>query len=272
MDGLDANLLFITFTVFVLVCHPPHAATCHAPRKVRDFLSMPDSGGSRSRGGSSHVLDFPAFVKAYAWALYRRGGAGGHDDDDDSSDGENYDENDSRSSLSDPAKARGRRRTARNASRAGSPGSKADQIARKLGYGSKDRPTSRGQRQGRGRGRLGAVDNGVGIGEEAELRRWQKRLGDKQMRRLERVFSEWAVDDAADHGGGGSGATLEVRDLERCFRELGKVDVRPRELRAWCDGVDLAPGDTLSLADFAYAYHAMFVDAGGEGVRAKRGY
>lgn len=90
------------------------------------------------------------------------------------------------------------------------------------------------------------------------------------MRRLERVFGEWAVDEAAadDVDGNGGGGTVEVRDLERCFRELGKVDVQSRELRAWCDGVDLAPGDTLSLADFAYAYHAMFIDAG-EGVREK---
>lgn len=88
------------------------------------------------------------------------------------------------------------------------------------------------------------------------------------MRRLERVFDEWAVDDADD--GGGGGATVEVRDLERCFRELGKDDVQRHELRAWCDEVDLAPGDALSLADFAYAYHAMFVDAGGEGTRFSR--
>ena len=85
------------------------------------------------------------------------------------------------------------------------------------------------------------------------------------MRRLERVFDEWAVDDT--DGDGDGGATVEVRDLERCFRELGKDGVQRNELRAWCDEVDLAPGDALSLADFAYAYHAMFVDAGGEGAR-----
>lgn len=82
------------------------------------------------------------------------------------------------------------------------------------------------------------------------------------MRRLERVFNEWAVEDDSSDG---DGATVEVRDLERCFKELGRDDVQRRELRAWCDGADLAPGDNLSLADFAYAYHSMFVDTTGEG-------
>lgn len=218
---------------------------------MRDFLRTADdgkTGRSRSTGarGNTH-LDFPAFVKAYAWVFYRGGDAGDHSDD-------NEDQSDeSLSSSSDPTRrARGRRRIPRSTSRDGSRRSSSrnkDQRARTLGYGSADKG-SRDRRWGRG-----------GIGEEAELRRWGKRLGHKQMRRLERVFENWAVEDADGSGG----ATVEARDLERCFKELGKDGVQRHELRAWCDEVDLAPGDALSLADFAYAYHAMFVDAGGKG-------
>eukprot|EP00903_Cladosiphon_okamuranus_P006300 g6178.t1 len=218
--------------------------------EVRDFLRATQHGNtsrSRSTGahGSSH-LDFPAFVKAYAWVFYRGGYAGDQSDD-------NEDESDEAlSSSSDPTRReRGRWRTPRSTSRDGSRrGSSRNKVqrARKLGYGSTVRG-SRDRSWGRG-----------GIGEEAELRRWGKRLGEKQMRRLERVFDEWAVDDTD----GGGGATVEAKDLERCFKELGKDGVQRHELRAWCDEVDLAPGDALSLADFAYAYHAMFVDAGGE--------
>lgn len=98
----------------------------------------------------------------------------------------------------------------------------------------------------------------MGIGEEAELRRWEKRLGKEQMRRLKRTFDSWA-DEAG--GRGGQTGVVEAQDLEACFRELGKR-VDRRELKAWCESVDLAPEDGLSLADFAYAFHAMFVDAG----------
>ncbi len=219
-------------------------------------------------------MDFPAFVKAYAWIFYRGGGSGGEDSDDDvddsSSGGGETDGVARGRARSDPARReRGRRRTPSNTSRAdgGRGRSGSEQRSRKLGYGGSDRGGSRDRGRGRGRGRGRShrgVDGAVGIGEEAELRRWEKRLGEKQMRRLERVFNEWAVDDAG-HDGGGAGATVEVRDLERCFKELGRNDVNIRELRAWCDEVDLAPGDALSLADFAYAYHSIFVDAGGEG-------
>lgn len=230
---------------------------------MRDFLRTAEDGdrsGSRARGGSGGSrLDFPAFVKAYAWVFYRGGGAGEHYDDDDDHSDESF------SASSDPTRQeRGRRRPPRSTCRTGTRGrssSNKEQRTRKLGYGSIDRG-SRDRSWGWERRQEG-VGSRVGIGEEAELRRWGKRLGDKQMRRLERVFHEWAVDDA----GGGGGATVEVRDLERCFRELGKEGVQRREVRAWCDEVDLAPGDALSLADFAYAYHVMFVDAGGEGVR-----
>lgn len=104
---------------------------------------------------------------------------------------------------------------------------------------------------------------GCGIGEEAELRRWEKRLGEKQMRRLQQVFDAWA-----DDGGRGGGGVVRARDLEGCFGELGK-DVQVRELRAWCEEVDLAPEDALGLADFAYAFHSMFLAAAtGEGMCA----
>ena len=104
---------------------------------------------------------------------------------------------------------------------------------------------------------------GSGIGEEAELRRWEKRLGEKQMRRLQQVFDAWAED-----GGRGGGGVVRARDLEGCFGELGK-DPQVRELRAWCEEADLAPKDALSLADFAYAFHSMFLAAAtGEGVCA----
>lgn len=82
------------------------------------------------------------------------------------------------------------------------------------------------------------------------------------MRKLEDVFDAWA--EGGSDGGRGPGE-VEVRDLKECFTELGR-EVEPIALRAWCEEADLAPGDALSLADFAYAFHAMFVDAGGEGV------
>ena len=242
---------------------------------MREFLRIADSGGSRSRGGSR--LDFSGFVKAFAWIFYRGGGAGDEDMDDDvddSSGGETDDVARGRDKSNPARRERGRRRTPTDTSRDAGARGRSEQRPRKLGYGSIDRGGSRDRSRSRGRGRSrgqshGVADDGVGIGEEAELRRWEKRLGEKQMRRLERVFNEWAVD--AGDGGGGGGATVEVRDLERCFKELGKDDMHRRELQAWCDEVDLAPGDALSLADFAYAYHSMFVDAGREGVRVCSG-
>lgn len=215
--------------------------------KVRDFQRMTGgSSGSRGRAGPPR-LDFPSFVKAYAWIFYNdRGGDG--DSSGDST-------NDSVSSSSNRKRGRGRQ-TTQNVSHAGARGKRGDiddDKPRKLGYAERNK-------RGGIRGREKRLGSGGGIGEEAELRRWEKRLGDKQMRRLERVFDEWAVEDRD-----GDGATVEVRDLGRCFKELGKTGVLPGELRAWCDEVDLAPGDFLSLADFAYAYHSMFVDAGGRG-------
>lgn len=228
----------------------------HLDGKVRDFLRTAEDGErGRSRArvgvGGSHV-DFPAFVKAYAWVFYRGGGAGDHYDDDTGS-------GESSSSSSDPTRRRKPRRPSRDGTRRSS-GRNKDQGDRKLGYGSTDSRGSRGRSWSRERPQ-GVVGGRGGIGEEAELRRWRKRLGEKQMQRLKRVFDEWAVDDAE----GGRGATVEARDLERCFRELGKDGVQRHELRAWCDEVDLAPGDALSLADFAYAYHALFIDAGERG-------
>ncbi|CAM9744831.1 unnamed protein product [Scytosiphon promiscuus] len=192
-----------------------------------------------------HTVYFASFVKAYAWIFYNDRG-GDSDSSEDVTD-------ESISSASDRKQKRGRS-SSRNAPRADARRkSGSDPKSRKLGYGLAGR-RNRGGRRGGG----GKYESGGGIGEEAELRRWGKRLGEKQMRRLERTFYEWAVEDR--HG---DGATVEVRDLDRCFRELGKKDVPPSELRAWCEEADLTPADTLSLADFAYAYHAMFVDAGG---------
>lgn len=203
-------------------------------------------GGSRSRGWTGAPrLDFPSFVKAYAWIFYNDRGGGG--------DSSRYNTDDSSSSSSDHKQGRGRRTTV---DARGKRSNVDDEKPRKLGF-SRDERSSRDGSQGRGKKHR----SGGGIGEEAELRRWKKRLGEKQMRRVERVFHDWAVEDRD-----GDGATVEVRDLERCFRELGKSDVQPSELRAWCDEVDLTPADALSLADFAYAYHAMFIDAGGRGV------
>lgn len=107
-------------------------------------------------------------------------------------------------------------------------------------------------RQGAG----GRTRGGKGIGEEAELRRWEKRLGKKQMHKIENVFDKWAEGD--DRG------EVEVRDLKKCFTELGR-EVDTIDLRVWCDEADLNPRDALSLADFAYAFHAMFIDSGAEG-------
>lgn len=81
-------------------------------------------------------------------------------------------------------------------------------------------------------------------------------MGKKQMRKLKNVFDKWAEGD--DRG------EVEVRDLKECFRELGR-EVDAIDLRVWCDEADLTPRNTLSLADFAYAFHTMFIDAGAEG-------
>lgn len=209
---------------------------------MRDFLRAPDGGGGTSR------LDFAAFVKAYAWIFYRGGDRYSSQDDTGESSGD---------VATDLAKG-GKEHDVRH--RTGRDQSQDRTSNRKLGYGSRGSREKVG-RDGRGRRRERSRGVGIGIGEEAELRRWEKRLGAKQLRRLQQVFDMWAEDTDGDGEGGG---VIEARDLGECFRELGK-DFERRELRAWCDEVDLNPEDTLSMADFAFAFHAMFVDSG-EGV------
>lgn len=218
-----------------------------------DFLRTPDGGGGISR------LDFPAFVKAFAWVFYRAGERGGSSASR-SGDSQGVGSGDSLSSGQEEER-RGRATSGGEArkSRRRTHGSSDKEKAGTLGYGTRSGSKDRG---GDPRGRRRGREVGIGIGEEAELRRWSKRLGEKQMRRLERVFDAWAEDIGG--GSDGGGGVLEARDLAECFRELGR-NVEPRELRAWCDGVDLAPGDALSLADFAYAFHAMFVDDAASG-------
>lgn len=214
-----------------------------ASRKVEAFLRTSDGPGRGSR------LDFPVFVKGYAWVFYRQG--------EDSNSSDTRSGSSSRidgpgtlfSSSSDQENENSGQKSRPKAHRKDKHKSKTG----KLGYGTRGR---REDDRGRKRGG-GAV--GVGIGEEAELRRWRKRLGEKQMRRLQQVFDAWAEDARGDEGG-----VVQARDLEGCFRELGR-DVEVRKLRAWCDEVDLAPGDALSLADFAYAFHSLFLATTGEG-------
>ena len=206
--------------------------------QVGDFLRASDGAGKSSR------LDFPTFVKTYAWIFFRRGqnGADYSDEHDSSSDsGVSLIEGDPRGSA---------KTTQGRGSHLRSQGNhlEGQASAQRIGYGSSS-SWHRAGKAGRRRSRMENQRVGMGIGEEAELRRWEKRLGEAQMRRLKQAFGSWA-DDAS---------VLEVQDLGACFRELGK-NADKRELRAWCEEADLAPEDVLSLADFAYAFHAMFGD------------
>lgn len=215
-----ASFRILSASESVTLCPRPSTAdlvgTCEW--QVRDFLLA--NGRSRDSTKDSD-LDFPAFVKAYAWIFYRTEEENGPnssagDDDSRSSDG--------------VGGARGRQ-----ASR-----------SRAIGYGSKR--GRRGRKHGRG--------VTTGLGEDAEVRRWRQRLGDKRMHRLQSVFEAWADDDG-DSGAERMGL-LQARDLKACFKELGR-EVNQRKLQAWCEEADLAPGDSMSLADFAYAFHAMFI-------------
>lgn len=217
---------------------------CVALPKVQDFLRT--SGG----GGRGLRLDFPAFVKAFAWIFYRTEGSGSSYSTSDDSNDRNSDASLSSESSRD-RKSRHRLRR------------KEGQKSNKLGYGSGGRRSPEKDH----RGRRQRHSDTIGIGEEAELRRWVKRLGDSQMGRLHRIF-----DDMTE----GSGGMFQARDLGKCFSDIGK-DIEPRKLRAWCDEVDLAPGDALSLADVAYAFHAMFVgtrgqEEGNHGIETVRSY
>lgn len=238
------------------------------PLQVRDFMRTREGG----RGGIASQLDYPSFVKAYAWVFYRGRGSGN------SNDGSSGEHSDASSGISSGLE-RGRK-VSRGSSRRHSRSESREQPAKKLGHnyfrggakswdGGGSRGTSDGERGRRRRRRTSGggsgggvvVGAGAGIGEEAELRRWEKRLGRKQMRRLENVFDRWA--ERSDEGERGS--FVEARDLEQCFKNLGR-EVGARELRAWCKEVDLGPEDALSLANFAYAFHAMFIDAGEGGL------
>lgn len=197
-------------------------------------------------GGYNRHLDFPTFIKVYARIFH--GDAGSENED-------TTDTSDSRSrrNFSD---ARGRARVRANGDRDLQP-----PFEKRLGFGVYgSNMTERRRRDGeqtRERMNEDGHDRHAGIGEEAELHRWKKRLGERQMHQLEQVFNRWADEGRGDEAGARG---IEVRDLKDCFRELGR-DVQPFELRAWCSEADLAPGDILSLADFAYAFHVMFVDA-----------
>lgn len=236
--------------------------------QVRGFMRTRDGG----RGGISSRLDYPSFVKAYAWVFYRGRDSGN------SNDGSSGQHSDTSSGTSSGLE-RGRK-VSRGSSHRHSHSESREQPAKKLGYsslrggakswdGGGSRGTSdegeRGRRRrrtsGGGGGRGVVVRAGAGIGEEAELRRWGKRLGHKRMRQLEDVFDRRAERNDGEERGG----FVEARDLERCFKNLGR-EVDASELRAWCKEVDLGPEDALSLADFAYAFHAMFIDAGGGGL------
>lgn len=211
--------------------------------QVRDFFRTLKVGSLNSR------LDFPGFVKAYAWIFFRREVSG-----DECSYTPGGASSDTKAFLEEGG-ARDRESFRRREShRRCQP---EDQTSpRSVGYGSRS-SRHRDEKAGRRRSR-GDREMGMGIGEEAELRRWEKRLGEEQMRRLERTFDSWA--DKAGGRGGRTGV-VEVQDLEACFRELGKR-VGKRELKAWRESANLTPEDGLSLADFAYAFYAMFVDAG----------
>lgn len=238
-------------------CANPQPVPYPPLRNVNFESQLQDFLGAAAGGGSHRRLDFAGLVKAYAHVFY---GVGGSDGDV---------TNESTTSFSDGDPPLKRDQT--NAGARDERGSRgrleegAKDRAKRVGYGRNDSARREESRDGREpvsgtEARRGPTRRAV-IGEEAEVRRWERRLGKEQMRRLREVFDRWADTSS---GGGANEKGLEVRDLKECFRDLGR-HVLSSELQAWCHEADLVPEDTLGLADFAYAFHSVSNERSEEG-------
>jgi Ca2+-binding EF-hand superfamily protein len=102
-----------------------------------------------------------------------------------------------------------------------------------------------------------------GGGDAAEVERWSQKLGRKQMGALEEVFHARATPvRRADGEAVLSRLGLRVRDLRPSLVDLG-YDVSPAALTSWLSALDLKPGDSLSLGEFAYAFFSLLIDQDG---------
>jgi len=97
--------------------------------------------------------------------------------------------------------------------------------------------------------------------EAADLQKWAEVLGDKQLFKLEKIFDEHATPLRRADGSTSSRVGLRVRELRTALRDLSR-DVSPQTLSSFLSEAQLKPGDALSLADFAYAFHSLFGDGG----------
>ena len=101
--------------------------------------------------------------------------------------------------------------------------------------------------------------------EATDLQQWASILGDKQLAKLEDVFSEHATPLLRADGSTSSRVGIRVRELRTALRDLNR-DCSASTLSAFLTSASLRPGDVLSLADFAYTFHALFGDGGVDNV------
>ena len=101
--------------------------------------------------------------------------------------------------------------------------------------------------------------------EATDLQQWASILGDKQLQKLEDVFSDHATPLTRADGSKSSRVGIRVRELRTAFRALNR-DCSASTLSAFLMSSSLKPGDVLSLADFAYTFHALFGSGGVDNV------
>ena len=101
--------------------------------------------------------------------------------------------------------------------------------------------------------------------EASDLQQWAAVLGDKQLQILEDVFSDHATPLVRADGSTSARVGIRVRELRSALRDLNR-DCSASTLSAFLTSSSLKPGDVLSLADFAYTYHALFGDGGVDNV------
>ncbi|GMH61970.1 hypothetical protein TL16_g03380, partial [Triparma laevis f. inornata] len=101
--------------------------------------------------------------------------------------------------------------------------------------------------------------------EASDLQRWAEVLGDKQLQMLEEAWEKHATPLIRADGTQSSRVGVKIRDLRATLRSL-KKDISHNTLSAFLSHAGLKAGDVLSLADFAYAFHAIFADGGVDNV------
>ncbi|GMH77361.1 hypothetical protein TrST_g9172, partial [Triparma strigata] len=101
--------------------------------------------------------------------------------------------------------------------------------------------------------------------EASDLQRWAEVLGDKQLQMLEEAWEKHATPLIRADGTQSSRVGVKIRDLRATLRSLNR-DISHSTLSAFLSHAGLKAGDVLSLADFAYAFHAIFADGGVDNV------